>query len=99
MKRALILTAILTLVTAPAWAASKGGTLDKVKKSGTFTIGFRKDSPPFSSLDESGNPVGYSIDLCRRIAAAVKGHLGLADLEIKYEALTAETVHPFNKPL
>lgn len=66
------------------------GTLKKISDSGIFTIGYRDDSKPFSYLDSSGNPIGYSIDLCRRIAAATRESLGLSDLEIKFVKVSAQ---------
>src|SRR5689334_13412424 len=37
------------------------GTLGKIKKSNTVTIGFRDASVPFSYLNAARQPVGYSI--------------------------------------
>ena len=71
-------------------SAVAAGTLDKVRDSGKFVIGHREASPPFSSLDANGNPVGYSIDLCKRIAAAVGNELGLDGLEVSYKPVTSE---------
>jgi ABC-type amino acid transport substrate-binding protein len=37
-----------------------------------------------------GVPSGYSVDLCRRIAAAVKGHLGDSDIETKFVSVSSD---------
>lgn len=66
------------------------GTLKKISDTGIFTIGYRDDSKPFSYLDSSGKPIGYSIDLCRRIAAATREALRLSDLDIKFVKVTAK---------
>jgi ABC-type amino acid transport substrate-binding protein len=44
-----------------------------------------------SFRDQDGNPVGYSIDLCDHIAAAVKQKLGRSDISINYVPVTAES--------
>jgi len=66
------------------------GTLDRVRESGTFKIGYRTDAPPFSYDSEIGEAAGYVVDLCREVAAAAKQELGIADLKVEYVAVTAE---------
>ena len=89
MKRVLFCAGVLLFAVSAASAAELTGTLKKIKDSGSMTIGYRNDAPPFSSEDEAGAPVGYAVELCQRIATAVKEHLGLAELKIQYKALTA----------
>jgi len=81
-----LLVALAATLALPAAA----DTLDQVRKSGTFTIGYRTDAPPFSFQDTDGKPVGYSVDLCERIAAAVKQAAGTPQMRIKYERVTAQ---------
>ncbi len=89
MKRVLFFAGVLLFAVSAASAAELTGTLKKIKDSGSMTIGYRNDAPPFSSEDEAGAPVGYAVELCQRIAAAVKDHLGLAELKLQYKALSA----------
>lgn len=74
----------------PVGAAEPGGTLQKIKNSGAIVIGYREDARPFSFVDESKKPAGYTIDLCERIVNAVKEELGVRELAVKYVALTSE---------
>src|SRR5215469_5144765 len=60
--------------------SGKVGTLDQIKKSGEIRLGYRTDAPPLSFNDTAGQAAGYSVELCKRIAAAVKDHLKLTDL-------------------
>jgi glutamate/aspartate transport system substrate-binding protein len=60
------------------------GTLKKIKDTGTITIGNRESSVPFSYLDEHGTPVGYTVDLCKRVVDEVKATLHLPDLKVRY---------------
>ena len=47
----------------PAFAQD-GGTLKKIKDTGTITIGHRDASIPFSYYDDQQRPVGYAMDIC-----------------------------------
>jgi ABC-type amino acid transport substrate-binding protein len=80
----LLLGAILMSPLSDVLAHDQEGTLDKIAKSGEFVIGYRKDASPLSYENADGEPAGYSVDLCRRIAAAVKAHLGKDDIETKF---------------
>ena len=82
--RQIIVLASLLMLSFGATAQKPTGTLKKIADSGSITIGYNADSAPFSFEDSSGSPVGYSVDLCRRIATATKDQLGLAKLDIKY---------------
>lgn len=64
-------------------------TMTKIRQIGIVTIGFREASVPFSYLDSRQKPVGYSIDLCLRIADTIKAQLKLADLEYKMVPVTS----------
>lgn len=64
-------------------------TLAKVKQSGVFTIGHRDASIPLSYYDDKQQPIGYSMDLCLKVADAVKKELKLSKMEIKYQLVTS----------
>jgi len=65
---------------APAVAAAHAGVLDRAKASGELRIGFRADARPFSYRDEQGIARGYSVDLCRAVAAEAAAAIGRPDL-------------------
>jgi polar amino acid transport system substrate-binding protein len=48
-------------------SVAAAGTLDDVKARGKMVAGVRYDSPPFGSLDASGKPVGFDIDLIQEV--------------------------------
>ena len=88
--RLLALAAGLAFATAASVQAfAQDGTLKKIKDSGTITIGHRDASIPFSYYDDKQQPVGYAMDLCLRIADAVKTELKLPKLEVKYQLVTS----------
>src|SRR5258705_732573 len=83
----LILAALALSIALPATAQE--GTLKKIKDSGSITIGHRDASIPFSYYDDKQQPVGYAMDLCLRIADAVKAELKMPKLEVKYQLVTS----------
>jgi glutamate/aspartate transport system substrate-binding protein len=86
--------AVLSLAVQPAVAQELTGTLKKIKDSGTITIGHRDASPPFSYYDDKQQVVGYAMDLCYKIADAVKKELKLQKLDIKLNPVTSATRIP-----
>jgi glutamate/aspartate transport system substrate-binding protein len=72
--------AVLAVTALPAAAqdtvvGALSGTLEKIKNTGTITLGYRESSIPFSYLNKRQQPIGYSIDLCREIADQVATEL------------------------
>jgi glutamate/aspartate transport system substrate-binding protein len=49
---------------------------------------------PFSFIDSSGKPQGYAIDICLKIAEAIKTDYKLDKLDIKYVVVTPQTRIP-----
>ena len=54
-------------------ALGRGAILNRVKDAGKLVCGGRTDLLGFGYLDESGKNIGFDIDLCRAVAAAVLG--------------------------
>jgi glutamate/aspartate transport system substrate-binding protein len=72
-----------------------GGTLDKIKQSGTIVLGHRDSSIPFSYIAANPNqPEGYAHDLQLKIVDAVKQKLNLPDLKIRYNLVTSQNRIP-----
>jgi len=68
------------------------GRLKIIRDTASLRIAYRTDSPPFSSLDaDKGRPVGYTIELCERIAKWIEGQLGLSALAIKWVPVDTQT--------
>src|SRR5688500_1364128 len=85
--------AAMCLVAQPG-VAQESGTLKKIKESGSITIGHRESSVPFSYYDDKQQVIGYAMDLCRKIADAVKKELKLDKLEVKLNPVTSATRIP-----
>ena len=66
-------------------------TLKRINDSAEINLGYRKDQTPMSFDQGSNKPAGYSVELCNRIAAAVKKKLGRSDIKVNYVPVTAES--------
>jgi ABC-type amino acid transport substrate-binding protein len=85
---------VLLVVVLAAPACATRMTLDKIKDTGTVTLGYREASVPYSFLDAARRPAGYSVDLCTRVAADIQRSLSLSDLKVQWVPVTPETRIP-----
>ena len=97
-RRTLLACAALAAATFALPVASRAqgltGTLQKVKETGTITIGYRDSSVPFSYLDNQQRPVGYALDICMRVVEAVKRELSMPGLKVALNPVTSATRIP-----
>jgi len=89
MKHIFVLIALISMLFSGTCLAESTSTLENIKKSETIRIGYRENEPPMSFLNKDKQPVGYSIELCLRIAAEVKSKLKNPNISIKYVPVTA----------
>ncbi len=90
----IVLAATIALGTGYAVAQDLGGTLKKIKDTGTITIGHRESSIPFSYLDDQQKPIGYALDLCMKIVDAVKAELKMPSLKVDLQPVTSSNRIP-----
>lgn len=81
---------IATLFSATPAIAQEGGTLKKIKDSGTIIVGHRESSIPFSYYNDQQQVIGYSQDLAGKIVEAVRAELKLPKLNVKLVPITAQ---------
>ncbi len=84
-----VAAALVVLGAAPAGAAAPSPTLDRIKEARAITLGYRSDAAPFSFKDRDGRVLGYSVELCARVATAVQKDLGLAEMKVLWQPLDA----------
>jgi glutamate/aspartate transport system substrate-binding protein len=85
-------TVIAMLLVVPGAAAQElTGTLKKIKDSNALTLGYRESSIPFSYVNKVGDPIGYSIDLCKAVVDELSSELQGIEIAVKYNKVTAET--------
>jgi len=73
---------------------SQSPVLDRIRETGTITLGYRESALPFSFGDDSGKPAGYAVDLCLRVADAARQKLGLKDIKVRWLPLTPQNRVP-----
>jgi ABC-type amino acid transport substrate-binding protein len=83
-----LMLALFGLLLALGTQAQTADTLKKIRDSKTITMGFRTDSPPFSFTGPDGQPAGYTVDLCKRVAASIERTLG-GSLAVKWVPVTS----------
>ncbi|KQP18124.1 amino acid ABC transporter substrate-binding protein [Pseudorhodoferax sp. Leaf267] len=90
MQHPLSLTLALAAALVCTAAAAQSDTLAKIKSSGVITIGARDSQIPFSYKPTgSGDPTGFTNDICLKIVDAVKAQLALPKIEVRYMILTS----------
>jgi len=70
--------------------AQAGDTIGKIRKTQTLVIGIR-ETAPFSYTDENKQPLGYSVDLCMKVAEAVKKELKMPAMKIQFYSVDSTT--------
>ena len=83
------------LAAGSALAQTNGGeglspTLANIKKSGVVRLGYRESSPPFSFLDQSNRPIGYSLELCEAVVDEIGVEVDDPNLKIDYVKVTSD---------
>jgi glutamate/aspartate transport system substrate-binding protein len=89
MKR--LAAALVVLVAAsPLFAQQMDATLKKIRDSKTITIAHRTDALPFSFVDDKKQPIGYTVELCKRVVASMEQQLNVKPITIKWVAATSQ---------
>lgn len=89
MKFVLAVLLVTACFVSPLAAQEFEGTLQQIKQSGEIRIGYREAEPPMSFLGKDGTPIGYSIDICMQVVAALDSKVGTR-VKVKYVPVTAE---------
>ena len=79
------LFAVLSLAAGSASAQpTTSPTLGKIKAAKAINVAYSADSLPFSVNGPNGAPVGYSIDLCKRVIAQIGRAVGEPELKVNW---------------
>lgn len=62
--------------------------LERIQARGSIVIAHREASIPLSYVAD-GKPVGYSLDVCHKVAQAIGRHLKMPDLRVEYVQVTS----------
>ncbi len=82
------LTLLAFMWIANAHAQNPPSVLDRVKSGGKLVIAHRESSVPFSYLDGDKKPVGYALELCLKLADAVRKKTGAKDMAVELMLVT-----------
>ncbi len=85
-----LLALLVALLAAPALAQAPQTTLDKIRKTGTITLGYIDGAAPFSFANNNGEPAGYSVELCSAVADGVATQLKRQSLKVRWVKLTIQ---------
>jgi len=89
IKSGLVICAVLLAVAVgPVAGQEIRPTLDKIKETGVVQLGYRETSRPFSFRGSDGQPAGFSVDLCTRVADALRESLKLPGLKAAWLVVT-----------
>lgn len=73
-----------------AMAPAQASVLDRINAGGKLVIAYRESSVPFSYIDsKTGQPVGYALDLCLRLADVVRKRTGRKGMEVALVPVTS----------
>jgi glutamate/aspartate transport system substrate-binding protein len=65
-------------------------TLANIKNTHVVRLGYRESSPPFSFLDPSNRPIGYSLELCEAVVDEIGVEVDDPNLKIDYVKVTSD---------
>jgi len=82
--------AIAAVAVSFAAFAAQAQTLADVKKRGVLRLGYSETSVPFAFKNNEGQPSGYSVELCQRVATAIATRAGTA-MKVEWVPLTPST--------
>jgi glutamate/aspartate transport system substrate-binding protein len=94
MKSKHIIAVCATVACFPVSAQSLSGTLEKISETQTITIGHRESGIPLSYVDDKQQPVGYAVDLCVKVAEAIREHLKQPEIKVRFAEVNGSTRIP-----
>jgi ABC-type amino acid transport substrate-binding protein len=89
-RRGAVTALLVALLVTSLSAGAQSGVLERIRTSGTMKIGYIEDAAPFSSIGQDRQPQGYSIELCREVALAIRTQLNIPRVEPQWVPLTIQ---------
>jgi len=85
---------VLAIIAAACACAAHADTLQKIKASGSVTMGVRESSGALSYTIGDGKYVGFHIELCQRALADIQKQLGMSKLDVQYQVVSSSNRMP-----
>jgi glutamate/aspartate transport system substrate-binding protein len=89
-----VLAALVTAAIGLVPAAAQANTLQKIKETGSITLGHRESSIPFSYYDHNQQVVGYSQEMMLKVVDAIKAELAMPNLQVRMMPVTSQNRIP-----
>src|SRR5262249_50244243 len=90
-----LISLLLTLLfVSGAYAQSEippDSRLKAIASTKAIKIAYRRDARPFSFVNDSNEPIGFAIDICKLVAGSIGRQLGVGDLKIDWVPTTLQT--------
>jgi glutamate/aspartate transport system substrate-binding protein len=93
MKKSLLALSVAVFAVGVAQAQSND-SLAKIKAAGKVVIGTRDSSAPLAYTTGDGKYTGYHVEICNRIADAIKADLKMPNLGVEYALVTSQNRIP-----
>jgi glutamate/aspartate transport system substrate-binding protein len=91
MTRAVLFAAAVLLAAGTLQAQTLDGRLKRIAETKTLSIAYRADAVPFSFAGKDGQPEGFSIELCKRVASAIESQLKIQGLKLNWVPVTVQS--------
>ena len=94
MNKSLVLVAVSALIGVLSSNARADDSLAKIKAAGKIVIGTRDSSAPLAYTVGNGKYVGYHVEVCEKIADAVRANLKTPSITNEYTLVTSQNRIP-----
>src|SRR5262249_19428329 len=86
-----LLLSVFCLLTAFSFGVrAEDSRLDQIGRAKTIKIAYRAEAAPFSVVKD-GEPVGYTIDICKPVVESLENQLNIKPVKIEWVAVTTQT--------
>ena len=89
MKKTLLVLAVSMAASLACAGAHAADTLAKIKAANKISIGTRDSSAPLAYTIGNGQYVGYHVDICLKIADAIKANLKMPAMPVEFTVVTS----------
>jgi ABC-type amino acid transport substrate-binding protein len=93
-RSAFALVSVLLAASLPAndaFAQALEGRLKTIVGNKTIKIAYRADATPFSFLNNSRQPVGYTVDICKSVVGSLQRQFKVQEIKIEWVPVNAQT--------
>lgn len=90
MLRTLVCALAAVFAASAVHAQALDGRLKKIADTKTIAIAYRTDATPFSFTNDKKEPVGFTIDLCKRVVNSIERQINVQGLKVNWVPVTVQ---------